>query len=103
MTHRVVITQEVLDALGAQAAYLTAQAAPTDRIDAWLAGLFDLIDSLSEWARRYPFAEALTAVKGYEVRRANHGDYAIFYRVDADRRLVEVIAFRHGARRSSPD
>lgn len=42
-------------------------------------------------------------MSGYEVRRANYGDYAIFFRVDDAQQVVEVLAFRHGRRRPLPE
>ncbi|MEX2219355.1 MAG: type II toxin-antitoxin system RelE/ParE family toxin [Phycisphaerales bacterium] len=99
MSFRVIITREVEDTIDAHVVYLKEQSTPKDRLGRWLSGLFDLIDSLYEWPRRFAVAEAVSAAKGYEVRRANYGDYAIFFRVDDERQLVEVIAFRHGRQR----
>ncbi len=93
------VPQEVFDAIDEQLLYLVGEAAPLDRLLAWNARLFDLIDSLAEMPGRFPITHAVTAAKGYQVRRANHGDYAIFYRVVDAEQKVEVIAFRHGRQR----
>ncbi len=99
MSFRVVITREAEDAIAAQVEYLKKQSAPEDRVVRWLAGLFDLIDSLYELPRRFPVAEAVTAVAGYEVRRVNYADCGVFFRVDDAQSLVEIVAFRHGRQR----
>jgi plasmid stabilization system protein ParE len=99
MSYRVVIPQQVLAAIDAHVQYLINDGAPPDRVDLWLARLLTIIDSLYVMPRRFPVAKALTAAKGYEVRRVNHADCAIFYRIDDGEQRVELIAFRHGRRR----
>jgi plasmid stabilization system protein ParE len=49
--------------------------------------------------RRFPVAERESEMFGQEVRRVNHGDYAVFYFVDEGEGVVELLAFRHGRRR----
>ena len=99
MTYRVLMSPKVLDAIDRHLVYLRHEGAPPDRMDAWLEGLLATIDSLYLMPRRFPVAETVMGAKGYEVRRANHGDYALFYRINEDTRMVEVIAFRHGRQR----
>lgn len=100
MSYQVLIPQEVEDAIAAQVDYLKGQAgASGERVDRWLVRLFDLIDSLQRWPSRFPVAATVSEAVGYEVRRANHGDYAVFFRVLHEKRLVELVAFRHGRRR----
>ena len=96
MTYRVLMSPEVLDAIDRHLFYLRHEGTPPDRMDAWLGGLLASIDSLYLMPRRFPVAEALVGAKSYQVRRVNYGDYALFYRIDEEARLVEVIAFRHG-------
>lgn len=103
MTYRVSISPEVLDSIDRHIVYLRHEGAPPDRIDAWLGGLRATIDSLYLMPRRFAIAEAVTAAKGYEVRRVNHGDYALFYRIDDAAQRVEVMAFRHGSQRPRVD
>ena len=99
MTFRVVIAQEVLAAIDAQVGYYLTESAPQDAVIAWLAGLYDRIDGLYTMPRRFPVARAVTRAKGYEVRRMNHGEHAVFYRVRDAAQTVEIIAFRHGRQR----
>lgn len=99
MKYRVIYTQEVVNAIEAQVAYFIGEQAPSDRIESWLAGLYDCMIFLDQWPRRFPIAEAISRAKGYEVRRMNYGQCAIFYRVDDGRSVVELLAFRHGRRR----
>lgn len=99
MSFRVVISRTVEEAIDAQVSYLSEQGAPEVRLRRWLDGVLDLVDSLSDWPTRFPVAEALSAAMGCEVRRANSGDYAIFFRVNEADRVVEILAFRHGRRR----
>jgi plasmid stabilization system protein ParE len=96
MRYEVNLPDAVKDAIRQQTEYLRDQGAPEDRLTHWFLGLLDLLDTLCEWPRRFPVAETVTPAKGFEVRRANHGDYARFYRIDDPAQLVEVIAFRHG-------
>jgi plasmid stabilization system protein ParE len=102
VTYRVEITEEVLAAIDEQIVHLAAHGAPHSRLESWYDGLVALIHSLETNARRYPVAEAVTAAAGYEVRRANYGEYAIFYRIRSRPKAVVVIAFRHGRRRPWP-
>lgn len=99
MKYRVVIPREIQDAVDEQVVYLLSEGAPTDRLEGWLTGLYERMESLYSFPRRYAVAEAVSTATGYEVRRMNYGDYAVFYRVDDRRMVVEVIAFRHGRRR----
>ncbi|MBX3318137.1 MAG: type II toxin-antitoxin system RelE/ParE family toxin [Phycisphaeraceae bacterium] len=101
MSFRVVVPRAVEEAIDAQVSYLIKQGTADDRLQDWLDGLLHLIDSLSDWPRRFPVADATSAARGYEVRRANRGDYAIFFRVDDEHRFVEILAFRHGRQQPS--
>ncbi|MFN0132766.1 MAG: type II toxin-antitoxin system RelE/ParE family toxin [Phycisphaerales bacterium] len=99
MTYGVLISPEVLDAIDRHLVYLRHEGAPPDRMEAWLGGLLATIDSLYLMPRRFPVAETVTAANGYEVRRVNHGDYSLFYHIDDNDHLVEILAFRHGRQR----
>lgn len=65
----------------------------------WLSGLLDAIDSLEQLPLRFPVDPDRTAIRRYEVRRFNYGEFGIFYRVHEDRRVVEILDLRHGRRR----
>jgi plasmid stabilization system protein ParE len=99
MTYRIAIPEHVDGAIVEQARYLISKGAPRDRIAAWHDRVYNLIDSLERMPRRFPVAEKVSAAKGFEVRRANFGEYAIFYRVHDEHQLVEVVSFRHGRRK----
>ena len=99
MTYRVLYTESVRADIAAHVRYLQDQQVSPEVIENWFAGLFDLIDSLYQWPLRYPVAEPESRAMGFEVRKIIYGRYLVFYRVDQAQHLVEVLAFRHGARR----
>lgn len=96
--HRVVLTAAVYDAIDAQLIYFRQAEVPEAVVSKWLVGLFDRIWTLGEMPRIGAVAEVVSQVKGYEVRRLNYGEYAVFYSVLDEPLVVEVIAFRHGRR-----
>jgi plasmid stabilization system protein ParE len=96
--HRVVLTATVHDAIDAQVACLRAAELSDAVVSDWLVGLFDRILVLGDMPRTGAVAEVVSRVKGYEVHRLNHGEYAVFYRVFDEPAVVEVSAFRHGRR-----
>ena len=100
MTFRVLYTQTVRADIAAQVRYLQDQRVSPEIIEGWFARLFDLIDGLYQWPLRYPIAEPETREMGFEVRKIIYGQHLVFYRVSEEQRLVEVLAFRHGARRT---
>lgn len=97
MPMRVSISQAVLDAIDAQMHYFISRETPPDRLAAWHTRLFDLIDSLGDMPSRFPVSQLTSDAVGYEVRRANFGDYAVYFRIDTQKQLVEIVAFRHAA------
>lgn len=98
MTYRVLYTETFHEGLDAQLAWFSEQGAPESRITRWLSELLDLVDSLSESPHRYAVAELESAARGVELRRVTFGEYLAFYLVDEDRREVQLLGFRHGAR-----
>ncbi|HOB73523.1 MAG TPA: type II toxin-antitoxin system RelE/ParE family toxin [Phycisphaerae bacterium] len=99
MTYRVLYTDNVRADIAAHVRYLQDQQVSSEIIENWFVGLFDLVDSLYLWPLRYPVAEPESRAMGFEVRKAIYGQHLLFYRVDQTQHLVEVLAFRHGARR----
>jgi hypothetical protein len=99
MTYRVVYTEQFHEALDAQLAYFAQQGASETRVAGWLAELLDLVDSLNESPYRFAVAEPESAARGIEIRRVPFGEYLTFYLVDEARREVQLLGFRHGARR----
>jgi len=85
----------VVEAIDQQVEYLIEQHVSSARVTEWLIKLYELTDSLSQWPRRAPMAEAESAEVGFEIRKLVFGDYLIFYRVDESRACVDVLHFRH--------
>ena len=99
MTYRVVISNEALGAIEAQAVYLLESGAPEARVGAWMRRLLDVIDSLETWPHRFAVAEEVSQALGKTIRRVNVDEYALYYRVCEDTGVVEIMAMRHGRRR----
>ena len=99
MTYQVVYTEQFHSAIDAQLTYFAEQGAPESRVANWLTELLALVDSLSQSPYRFAVAEPESAALGTEIRRLTFGDYLAFYRVDQTRREVQLLGFRHGARR----
>ncbi len=97
--YKVIYAQEALEGINAQIDHYVSESVPGNTIDAWFQGLIDQVAGLYSMPRRFPVAQSVTKVKGYEMRRMNYGVYAAYYRVDDDRKVVEIIAFRHGRQR----
>lgn len=103
MSHRITFGPGVNALIFEQARYLCSEGAGKPVVIDWLARLYDKVDALRDHPRLYPKAELVSKALGYEVRRLNHGEYAVFYRVDDHRRVVEILDFRHGRRRPTTD
>lgn len=101
MTYRVRYTPRVKEAIDRQVAYLLEQQAPVDRVAAWVADLYHMADSLAQWPYRHGVAERESAEVGCEIRRMVFGRYLLFYRVDDERRCVDVVHFRHAAQETN--
>lgn len=56
------------------------------------------IESLEAIPHRHSVAEALTAELDVDIHKRIVGNYLIFCYVEASKRLVHVVRFRHGAR-----
>lgn len=103
MKYRVEVSPEVRDQVDAQVAYYESERVSELTIVEWLSGLYDRFVNLQEHPKRFPVAVARTAARGYEIRRLNHGEFVVFYRVLDDQRLVQILDFRHGRRRPIDD
>ena len=57
MTYELSITEEVKAAVRAQMAYFRDQGVSESRLDGWITGLYDVLDSLCEWPRRHAAAD----------------------------------------------
>ncbi len=98
MTYRVTFAPRFLNDVDRQIEYLLSEHVAITTIERWFGDLYDKLEGLYHWPLRFPISPEQTEDMGYEVRRLNYGDYQVFYRVDEDARLVEVIHFRHGSR-----
>ncbi len=99
MSYRVLHTDQFHQALEAQLEHFANEGAPRERIAAWLTALLDLMDSLDAMPRRYPVAALESDIMGAEVRKIVFGHYLAFYRVDEEKREVQLLGLRHAARR----
>jgi plasmid stabilization system protein ParE len=98
MTYGVVTSPDVQQTIDRCTEYLVQQGAGPDRIQLWLSGIFDLIDELAEFPRRYPVVPTPPGDVDYELRRAVYGDYLLFYSINEGERRVTILTFRHGMR-----
>ncbi|MEX2213703.1 MAG: type II toxin-antitoxin system RelE/ParE family toxin [Phycisphaeraceae bacterium] len=98
MIYRVVYTDAAHAQIRAQVAYFRRERVSGRTVDNWLNKLFDLMDSLCEWPKRFAVSERETAARKREIRKVNFGDYLVFYCVSDERQLVEIVGFRHGAK-----
>ncbi|UYV12380.1 MAG: type II toxin-antitoxin system RelE/ParE family toxin [Phycisphaera sp.] len=103
MSYRMAFSSGVHDAIADQTEYLLESGAGEAVVTDWLARLHDKLQALREYPRLYPRAELVSRAKGYGVHRLNHGEHALFYRIDDDRRVVEVLDFRHGRRKPTTE
>jgi plasmid stabilization system protein ParE len=94
--YKVIYAQEAIDGINHQIAHYVSESVPVSTINVWFQGLIDQVAGLYSMPRRFPVAHTVSKVKGYEMRRMNYGVYAIYYRVDDDRKTVEVVGFRSG-------
>ena len=93
MTYRVLIQPPAADDLNAAFLWI-AQASPA-RAEAWVAGAFRAIQTLTELPRRCPLATESDAFSE-EIRQLLYGEFRILFTVDGD--LVRFLHVRYGAR-----
>ena len=99
MNYRVIYSPTFRGCIAAQVDYLREQHVPDDIIENWFNRLFDRLDDLNEWPRRYPVDARMTAQIGIETRKLVFGRYVITYHVDDHDHSVQLLAMVHGARR----
>lgn len=99
MTYKVIYSDNARAETSAQAAYMRAEQVGEEVMANWFERLFDAIENLYEWPKRYPIDQQQTQERGFEVRKMVFGHYLIFYRVEEESRTVEVFSFIHGASR----
>ncbi|MBL4697783.1 MAG: type II toxin-antitoxin system RelE/ParE family toxin [Phycisphaerales bacterium] len=98
MIYFVHYSPDIANLINAQVEYLEQQGASTPIVTNWLLELYDRIASLREHPKRFVVDTQRSEVIGYEIRRFNHGEYGVFYRVDDAQAVVEILDFRHGRR-----
>ncbi len=94
-TYRVEITDSVYEVIRNQAHYLAFEQKASLNAKRWLKGLWDKIDSLEKWPKRFSLAQE-NNYRPYEIRQLTYGDYLILFTIDENRHVVYVIGFRHG-------
>jgi len=103
MMHRVEVSPKVLSQIQEQAEYFRSHGVSESTIIDWMLGLDDRFTNLEEHPKRFSVDEARTQAKGYEIRRFNHGEYGVFYKVDDEQMRVEILDLRHGRRLPESD
>ncbi len=103
MIYRVIYGPTFRDHLRGHIQYLCSKHVSQPTIDGWYNRLFDLIDSLDVWPRRFPIDEQQSAATGREIRKFNVGHYLIYYHVDDNAQVIQLVAFRHGAQTRPSD
>jgi toxin ParE1/3/4 len=93
MKHRVLLTPQVKQDIGAAYLHIRADAPETAR--RWRIRLGELIHTLSYFPERHEIA-AEARDSGVELRQMLYGNYRVLYSVDSDG--VKVHGLRHGAR-----
>ena len=99
MTYRVIYAPSFREDIDQHIDYLLGQHVALHVINGWYAKLYELIDGLYKSPRRFPVDEVQSRITGHETHKLNFGDYLVFYQVDDKRRQVNLVTFRHGARR----
>jgi plasmid stabilization system protein ParE len=99
MKYRVIYAPSFRQDVRDHVAYLHREKVSAATIERWFSKLFDLVDSLDEWPKRFAVDPIESNATGRETRKVNLDDYLIFYQVDDEQQQVNVVGFMHGARR----
>lgn len=99
MTYRVIYSNAFRERIKAHVDYLVSEKVSDQTISNWYERLLLLLDSLDDIPKRHPIDERATEETGLLTRKLNFGDYLIFYTVDDENRVVQVVDFIHGASR----
>lgn len=100
MDYRVLYSPHVLANIREHVRYLIKeQKVSPATIQRWYAPLFERIESLHKMPRLYAVDETATKRHGYEVHKLTYKKYVVYYTVNDDKQVVELIAFMHGAKR----
>ncbi|NQU50462.1 MAG: type II toxin-antitoxin system RelE/ParE family toxin [Planctomycetes bacterium] len=99
MKYKVTFTFAIQKEIDSQIGHFINEKVPSPFIEQWLAGLLERLDSLSEFPSRCPVSNTYSSIKQFEVRRLIYGEYAPYYRINSEQRIVEILSLRHGRRK----
>src|ERR1700722_10672572 len=92
-------TDEAWETIQAQVRYIAIESQAPERASRWLTRLLDVIDALEELPKRHLVDQRQTQIHGKDVHRiVFERKFLVFYTIDENRRRVNVVSFRHGAR-----
>ena len=98
MTYAVRIAERALEQIESYRQFIALKRQAPISAQRWVDKVFDSIDDLATFPKRYPLAPE-NAKTTYDVRMRPVGDYLILFHVDDASRTVWVLGFRHGHRR----
>ncbi|MBI5850364.1 MAG: type II toxin-antitoxin system RelE/ParE family toxin [Planctomycetes bacterium] len=96
-TYTVQVTDAAWRAIRVEARYIAVEKRQPSTAQRWLEKVWDAVESLERWPRRFARADE-AALVDYEIRRAVVGQHLLLFTVDDSCRQVTVIGFRHGHR-----
>lgn len=67
--------------------------------ESWMAALYDAVHSLESMPRRCPLAGELSEAAGFAIHCLTIGSHSVFFRVNDETHIVDVLRFRHAAQR----
>ncbi len=94
-------TDTAWEAIRVEARVIAVERGATSTAQRWLERIWDAVESLEQWPRRFAKAPE-GAFVDYEVRRVVVGRYLLLFTIDDERRRVWVIGLRHGHRLPRP-
>lgn len=99
MSYRILYAPSFQDDVDQYLEYLISEKVVIATIEQWFTKLYDQVDGLYKWPKRFPVDPIQTEAAGRETRKMNVGDYLVFYQIDEGAHQVNIVAFMHGARR----
>ena len=99
MRYTVCVEDAPFAAIGHAACYIAIEQKSPENARRWLDELWERIDDLETLPRRHPIDAFQTAVLGRPTHKLVFGPYVVFFQVDDEQELVNVLGFRHGATR----
>lgn len=100
MSYKVVYSPSVLANIREHVRYLIEdQKVSALTVERWYRPLFERVEGLYDMPRLYGIDHGASKRLGFEVHKLTYKKYLIHYTIDDDCKVVELIAFMHGARR----